>query len=686
MRSLSPLALLLAAAPGLVAQAPEAAPSPVIAYQGRLLESGLPVTGNRDFVFALLDGAATELWNSGTQTLPVTNGLYSASLGSAPMTAIPTSVLGRAVLKLRVTVGGVPMTPDVDLVPALQARSAFEVSGAFSGDLTGTQHATVLSRLQGIPLDLATAAPALGQGLVFNGTAWVPGAVAGSPGPQGPQGPAGADGPAGPAGPMGPQGPAGVAGASPFSLSGANAYYTAGNLGLGTTSPFFALDVVGDVNLTGVMRFGQQLFMHRSAPAGSAGQNTFLGQYAAATTMPVAGTGAASAYNTGIGFSSMNLLTSGSANTAVGNYAMQALTTGASNAALGKSALASVGTASANTAVGASALQSQSFANGGAQWWSWNTAVGFEALFANQPTSTATGDRNTAVGAVALRNNTTGRTNTAVGVDSLQQNTMGSDNVAVGFESLLSCTTAGGNVAVGAQALRGNTLGGGNTSLGYQSMVYTDLGQSNTAVGSLALYQSAASSSNTAVGYGALRNLTSGDSNIALGTDAGQAINIGQRNIYIGHNGGNESDTLRIGTLQSRTFIAGIRGRTTSWNNAIPVVIDQDGQLGTVSSSLRFKEDVQDMGASTDRLFDLRPVTFRYKAQKGGPVHFGLIAEEVAEVMPELAVRGRDGQIETVAYHELAPMLLNELQKQRRELQALKAELEALRAERAAQP
>lgn len=661
MRSLSPLALCLAVAP-LVAQAPEAPPAPQIAYQGRLQEAGLPVTGTRDFTFALLDAGGAELWSSGTQSLPVANGLYSAVLGGSGMPAIPPSVLGKASLTLRISVGGTVLSPDVALLPALQARSAFEVSGAFAGDVTGTQAATQVARLKGIPVDFS-AAPTVGQGLVYNGSSFVAGTVAGTPGPQGPQGPAGPEGPAGPAGATGPQGPAGPAGASPFTLSGNNASYTVGNVGLGTASPFYRLDVAGDVNLSGGLRLGQQLFLHRTFPSLAAGQNTFLGQLSAASTMPTAVTGSESSYNTGLGFATLNLLTTGSANTAVGTYAMQALTTGGSNAALGRSALASVATASANTAVGASALQSQSYANGGAQWWSWNTAVGFEALFANQPTSTTTGDRNTAVGAVALRHNTTGRQNTAVGVDSLQQNTTGFGNVGLGFESGLGVTLGQENLALGTQALRSVGLGNGNTAVGTRALTATT------------------GSWNIGLGHGALVNLGSGDANIAIGVDAGQTLTGGNRNIYLGHFGAaSESGVIRIGSnsYQSKTFVAGIWSATTQYA-AVPVVVDLNGQLGTVSSSRRYKEDIRDLGDRTEALFQLRPVSFRYKAQPGGPEHFGLIAEEVAEVLPELVVHGQGGRIETVAYHELAPLLLNEVQKQRRQLAALEAELAQVR-------
>ena len=271
--------------PVMAQQIADPTPLPQVAYQGRLLEGGAPVTGARVFVFSILDATGHELWNSGNQTLTVDVGLYGVVLGSTGMPPIPASVLGKSGLLLRVAIGGTPLTPDVDILPAFQARSAWELVGAFSGDLTGTQNQTLLSNLQGIPLDLTTTAPTTGQALVFNGSKWVAGSVAGSAGPAGPQGPAGpagatgpvgptgatgAAGPQGPAGPtgatgaagpqgpvgptgatgaIGPQGlpgltgatgatgPIGPAGASPLSLNGSNAVFTTGSLGLGTTTP-----------------------------------------------------------------------------------------------------------------------------------------------------------------------------------------------------------------------------------------------------------------------------------------------------------------------------------------------------------------------------------------------------------------------------------------------------------------
>jgi hypothetical protein len=147
----------------------------------------------------------------------------------------------------------------------------------------------------------------------------------------------------------------------------------------------------------------------------------------------------------------------------------------------------------------------------------------------------------------------------------------------------------------------------------------------------------------------------------------------GANSIFIGTegNGSVPSDfigTIQIGVqgLQTSFIVAGVSGTTTGVADALPVVIDSNGQLGTISSSQRFKEDIQDMGDASSDLLRLRPVTFRYKqAYKDGskPIDYGLIAEEVADVYPDLVVRNKDGEIQTVQYQKLTPMLLNEVQK-----------------------
>ena len=160
----------MATRPACAQQAVDVAPVPQVVYQGRLIEGTVPVTGSRVFTFAILDPSGLELWNSGNQTLQVDAGLYGVVLGSTGMPSITAVAFSRANLRLRITVTGVPMAPDVDIIPAFQARSAWELIGAFQGDIGGTQNATLVMNLQGIPLDLTTAVPTTGQSLVFNGS------------------------------------------------------------------------------------------------------------------------------------------------------------------------------------------------------------------------------------------------------------------------------------------------------------------------------------------------------------------------------------------------------------------------------------------------------------------------------------------------------------------------------------
>jgi hypothetical protein len=208
----------------------------------------------------------------------------------------------------------------------------------------------------------------------------------------------------------------------------------------------------------------------------------------------------------------------------------------------------------------------------------------------------------------------------------------------------------------------------GNTGVGQLALQSSKDGKQNTAIGGESLAASVSGNNNTASGYRALRNAT-GSGNIALGTYAGFNLGKGDSNIYLGNTGLEEDEaTIRIGTEgeQAKTFIAGITGMSTDGKSSA-VLIDQDGQLGTISSSRRYKYDIEPMAAASERLQQLRPVTFRYrKATVSGahPLQYGLIAEEVAEVFPELVVLNRNGEPETVAYHLLTSLLLNELQKE----------------------
>jgi hypothetical protein len=187
--------------------------------------------------------------------------------------------------------------------------------------------------------------------------------------------------------------------------------------------------------------------------------------------------------------------------------------------------------------------------------------------------------------------------------------------------------------------------------------------------------------SNTAVGYHGLYNNTTGGSNIALGFEAGQALTTGDNNIDIGNQGiADEAGTIRIGDVQSATFIAGISGTAVVGD---AVVVDANGQLGTVASSERFKDAVKAMDKVSEAILSLKPVTFHYKKEidpKGIP-QFGLVAEEVAKVNPDLVLRDRKGKIYSVRYEAVNAMLLNEFLKEHRRVQSQEKEIDALRAE-----
>ena len=285
---------------------------------------------------------------------------------------------------------------------------------------------------------------------------------------------------------------------------------------------------------------------------------------------------------------------------------------------------------------------------------------------------------NTFLGLSAGNSTLFGSLNVGVGDAALTALRSGSDNRAVGWNALSHNTTGGSNTALGMQSLWMSTSGNQNTAAGWQALQFNTGGDFNTAIGAGAL-RTATANQNTAVGNLALISITTGGRNVAIGSHAGENSSTGFDNIYIGTNvtgAEGETKTIYLGAqgTQTHTFIAGIRGITTGVGNAVPVVIDSNGQLGTVSSSIRFKEDVHDMGGASQRLLGLRPVTFRYaKAYANGdrPIQFGLVAEEVADVFPELAVRNADGQVETVHYETLSVLLLNELQRQEKRIDAL---------------
>ncbi len=398
-------------------------------------------------------------------------------------------------------------------------------------------------------------------------------------------------------------------------------------------------------------------------------------------------------YNTALGARALISTTTGSENTAAGGAALYLNTTGFGNSAFGVSSLFNNSAGSRNTAIGHTALVSNTTAGD-------NTALGYEALLNN------TGSDNTATGSVALYSNTTGGPNTADGYGALFSNTTGNDNTATGYYSLLFNTTGNSNTATGSSALYSNTNGFGNTATGDSALYGNTTGGGNTATGFHTLEGNTTGSNNTAYGYQTIHNLTTGGNNTAFGFQAGlnttgsgnvflgfkAGVNVGNAdsNIEIGTFGtSSDSHTTRIGNgsgAQTSTYIDGIYGISES--NGVAVYINSAGQLGTLPSSERFKENIHDMSGDSGVLYSLRPVSFRYK-HAAGPKdvpEFGLIAEEVEKINPALVVHNDDGQPDGVRYEQVNAMLLNEFLKEHGKVQAQAdaiSKLEAANAEQA---
>ena len=214
------------------------------------------------------------------------------------------------------------------------------------------------------------------------------------------------------------------------------------------------------------------------------------------------------------------------------------------------------------------------------------------------------------------------------------------------------------NAAVGVEALHDNTTGSLNTAVGFSALLHCTEGIDNTAMGSNALFFITTGDNNTALGHDAGVNLTTGNNNTALGRSAGVNLTTNEsNNIDIGFNVGGvtgESNTIRIGNNDiTDTFIRGISGTTIA--SGATVLVDSDGHLGTVTSSQRFKENIKPMDKASETLFSLKPITFRYKKEidPDGTSQFGLVAEDVEKINPDLVVRDEKGQVNSVRYDQV---------------------------------
>jgi hypothetical protein len=306
-----------------------------------------------------------------------------------------------------------------------------------------------------------------------------------------------------------------------------------------------------------------------------------------------------------------------------------------------------------------------------------NTFLGDSALVNN-----TAGIQNTAIGLDVLSSNTTGENNTATGEVALSGNMTGSFNTANGAAALRD-NNGDDNTATGVLALQFNTSGSFNTATAFQALNFNTTGNYNTATGFEAMRNNTTGSDNTATGRAALSGNTTGSTNIALGFTAGQNLTTGDNNVDIGNVGvAAESNTIRIGTqgTQTRTFIAGIYPVCIT---GVPVGVNASGQLGIHCSSARCKEAIKPMDKASEAIFSLQPVTFRYKKALDPEAlpQFGLVAEQVAKVDPDLVARDADGKPFTVRYDEVNVMLLNEFLKEHRTVEQLKKDFESKLAE-----
>jgi hypothetical protein len=382
-------------------------------------------------------------------------------------------------------------------------------------------------------------------------------------------------------------------------------------------------------------------------------------------------------WNTALGAQALNHDTAGHQNTATGYQSLFSNTIGGQNTASGARSLFNNLDGHENTATGYQSLFSNTI---GGQ----NTATGTLSLFSN-----VNGSGNTADGYQALARNI-GHFNTAVGAQALQRSTIGVTNTAIGAGALTHNTTGSENTAIGGIALEDNTIGSGNTAIGQVACDNNRTGGENTAIGHLALYFNTSGSYNTAVGTGAL-GFDTGSGNIVLGYSAGQNLIDGNDNIYISNPGVLAEDTtIRIGNVvawtdvfavphpaHTATYIAGISGTAVVGD---AVVVDGNGQLGTATSAARFKKEIKPMDKASEAILALKPVSFQYKSDSKGTPQFGLIAEEVAKVNPDLVVRDRKGEIYSVRYEAVNAMLLNEFLKARRQIDVQQKQIEALTA------
>jgi hypothetical protein len=364
-------------------------------------------------------------------------------------------------------------------------------------------------------------------------------------------------------------------------------------------------------------------------------------------------------WNTGTGFEALNHLTAGNQNTATGLRALSSDTNGGFNTATGVLSLFSNTSGFFNSATGAYALANNTTGNS-------NTANGYGALYFN------TADANTATGFGALFKNTTGEANTANGYLALNRNTTGFTNTATGERALFSNIDGFSNVAVGIYALYSNTSGSYNNAHGAYALENNIDGFENEAFGDVALNSVTHGSQNVAIGDEAGISITTGSGNTLIGKAAGLIVT-GDGNVCLG------ADVIGVAGVDNTTWIRNVYESVATGRI---VYVNSDGKVGTLASSRRFKEGIKPMNEASEAILGLKPVTFRYKKEidSNRAPQFGLVAEDVAKVDPDLVVRDKNGQVYSVRYEAVNAMLLNEFLKEHRKVEEQQASITQLKS------
>ncbi|NOS85663.1 MAG: hypothetical protein HOP31_11025 [Ignavibacteria bacterium] len=372
---------------------------------------------------------------------------------------------------------------------------------------------------------------------------------------------------------------------------------------------------------TGVIYKGTDRFIHNYQSPASFGENTFVGINSGNFTM--SGSAGESSYNTGIGM-----------------YSLFTNSTGYNNTALGHASLTYNNTGYQNTAIGTSSLALNSSGNN-------NTAVGFRSLLAN-----TTGSLNTAIGSFALNLNTIGLQNTAIGHFSLFSNITGGNNVAIGHQSLYSNGSGIENTAVGSSALYSNTTGVKNTVVGLNSLPSNTTGSWNSAYGLESMLMNVSGSSNTAFGTYSGINITTGNNNIALG-------------YFVELPSGTSSNQVKIGN--SSISYAGIQ---VAW---------------TITSDRKWKENIVTSSLGLRFINRLHPVSYTRINDESKKTEYGLIAQEVEEVLKEEDAENSamitvtdEGNYE-LRYNDLIAPMVKAIQELKAENDVLKAKVESLK-------